>query len=248
MNSFLENWLAVFAPILRRELSSGAELLPTEKLPSPSQTTSLAVSIGDGGLIISADLSSFHPLLFEAGLVGSEFDSRHDYELWRRLIQEAAVTVAGRIGVKVGSIEDTQWTLGLPSAAYELRLGNSKVLLAFTDQVHSNLRPGTNTRSVPESTIEAPKADWPAIDLLLDVELETSLRFGSCEMSLNEVLELGPGDVVELDRHITDPVDLLVGDKIVARGEVVLVNGTFGLRVLEVAEPRKSLESVRCLF
>ena len=58
----------------------------------------------------------------------------------------------------------------------------------------------------------------------------------------------GPGDVVELDRHVADPVDLIVGDKIVARGEVVLVNGNFGLRVTEVAAPRKRLESVRCLF
>ena len=92
------------------------------------------------------------------------------------------------------------------------------------------------------------RGSQPGIDLFLDVELETSLRFGSCEMSLNEVLELGPGDVVELDRHVADPVDLLVGDKIVARGEVVLVNGNFGLRVHEVAEPRQCLESVRCLF
>lgn len=86
------------------------------------------------------------------------------------------------------------------------------------------------------------------IELLLDIELEASLRFGSREMPLSELLALGPGDVVQLDRALTDPVDLIVGDKIVARGEVVLVNGNFGLHVTEVAEPRKSLESVRCLF
>ena len=86
------------------------------------------------------------------------------------------------------------------------------------------------------------------LDLLLDVELEASLRFGAREMPLSEILELGPGDVVQLDRHIADPVDLLIGDKIVARGEVVLVNGNFGLRVTEVAEPQRRLESIRCLF
>ena len=88
----------------------------------------------------------------------------------------------------------------------------------------------------------------PGLDLLLDVELEATLRFGSREMLLGEVLELGPGDVVQLDRYITDTVDLLVGDKIVARGDVVLVNGNFGLRVTEVAQPRKRLESIRSLF
>ena len=88
----------------------------------------------------------------------------------------------------------------------------------------------------------------PGIDLLLDVELEATLRFGSREMPLGELLELGPGDVVQLDRHISDPVDLIVADKIVARGDVVLVNGNFGLRVTEVAEPRRRLETIRCLF
>ncbi len=88
----------------------------------------------------------------------------------------------------------------------------------------------------------------PGLELLLDVELEASLRFGAREMPLSEILDLGPGDVVQLDRHIQDPVDLIVGDKIIARGEVVLVNGNFGLRVLEVAEPQRRLESIRCLF
>jgi flagellar motor switch protein FliN len=85
-------------------------------------------------------------------------------------------------------------------------------------------------------------------DLLLEVELDAAVRFGSRELELKELLELGPGDVVELDRQVADPVDLIVGDRIVARGEVVLVNGNFGLRVTEVAEPVRRLESIRCLW
>ena len=98
------------------------------------------------------------------------------------------------------------------------------------------------------SPASAPPGLSPGLALLLDVELEVSLRFGAREMPLGEILDLGPGDVVQLDRHIHDPVDLIVGDKIVASGEVVLVNGNFGLRVTHVAEPQKRLESIRCLF
>jgi flagellar motor switch protein FliN/FliY len=94
-----------------------------------------------------------------------------------------------------------------------------------------------------ESTITA-----AAIGLLSDVELDATLRFGSREMALREVLELWPGAVVELDRHVTEPVDLVVGDRIVARGEVVVVNGNFALRITEVATPQLRLESIRCLF
>ena len=86
------------------------------------------------------------------------------------------------------------------------------------------------------------------MDLLCDIDLDATLRFGAREMSLNEVLELGPGTVVELDRHIAEPVDLVVGDRIVARGEVVVVSGNFALRVTEVATPQLRLESIRCFF
>lgn len=86
------------------------------------------------------------------------------------------------------------------------------------------------------------------LDLLLDIELEATLRFGAIEMPLREVLELGPGDVLSLDRHVQEPVELVVGDRIVARGEVVLIGGNFGLHVTQVAEPRRRLETIRCLF
>jgi flagellar motor switch protein FliN/FliY len=86
------------------------------------------------------------------------------------------------------------------------------------------------------------------IGLLCDIELDATLQFGSREMALREVLELGPGDVLELNRHVSEPVDLVVGDRIVARGEVVVMNGNFALRITEVATPQLRLESIRCLF
>ena len=86
------------------------------------------------------------------------------------------------------------------------------------------------------------------IGLLNDIDLDATLRFGSRDMTLEEVLDLGPGAVIELDRHITEMVDLVVGDRIVARGEVVVVSGNFALRITEVAAPQLRLESIRCFF
>ena len=91
-------------------------------------------------------------------------------------------------------------------------------------------------------------AGTDTIGFLSDIELDATLQFGSREMALRDVLELGPGDVVELDRHVSEPVDLVVADRIVARGEVVIVSGNFALRVTEVATPQLRLESIRCLF
>jgi len=73
-----------------------------------------------------------------------------------------------------------------------------------------------------------------ALDLLMDVELAMTMRFGARQMLLREVLELTPGAVVELDRRVQEPVDLLLDGKLVARGEVVVIDGSYGLRVTDV--------------
>jgi len=79
------------------------------------------------------------------------------------------------------------------------------------------------------------------LPLLLDVELGVTLRFGSHEMPLKEILELGTGSVIELDRQLHEPVDLLIDRKLIARGEVVIVNGNYGLRVTEVAAAQNKI-------
>jgi flagellar motor switch protein FliN/FliY len=71
--------------------------------------------------------------------------------------------------------------------------------------------------------------------LLRDVELAVTLCFGVRQMVLREVLDLTPGAVVELDRQIGEPVDLLLDGRLLARGEVVVVGGNYGLRVTEIA-------------
>jgi flagellar motor switch protein FliN/FliY len=85
----------------------------------------------------------------------------------------------------------------------------------------------------------------PNLDLLMDVELAATLRFGGRLMLLRDVLELGPGAVVELDRQVDEPVELLVGGKVIAWGEVVIVEGNYGLRVTEMASAQERIESLR---
>lgn len=84
------------------------------------------------------------------------------------------------------------------------------------------------------------------LGLLCDIEMEATLQFGSRELPLREILHHEAGDVVELNRHDSQPVDLMVGDRIVARGQVVVTNGNFALRITEVATPQLRLESVGC--
>ena len=74
----------------------------------------------------------------------------------------------------------------------------------------------------------------------MDVELNVSLLFGRRQMPLREVLELSSGAVVELDRAVDEAVELLLDGKVIARGEAVVVDGNYGLRVTEIPQPVSS--------
>jgi flagellar motor switch protein FliN/FliY len=72
------------------------------------------------------------------------------------------------------------------------------------------------------------------IGLLMHVPLQLTVRLGGCRISVAEVLKLGTGSIVELDRSVNQPVDLLVNDRPIARGEIVAVGESFGLRLTEL--------------
>jgi flagellar motor switch protein FliN len=82
------------------------------------------------------------------------------------------------------------------------------------------------------------------LGLLMDVELGVMLRFGCRQATLREVLELTSGAVLELDREIQEPVDLLLNGRVIARGDVVVIDGNYGLRVTEVASPQQRVDSL----
>jgi flagellar motor switch protein FliN/FliY len=82
------------------------------------------------------------------------------------------------------------------------------------------------------------------IDLLLDVELPISVSFGHTEMLLNDILKLGAGSVIELDKSVNDPVSIIVNHKQIAKGEVVMVDGNYGVRILEVESTADRIRSL----
>lgn len=78
-------------------------------------------------------------------------------------------------------------------------------------------------------------AETPAnLDILLDIPVNLSVELGCCHMSMEEVLQLGVGSVVRLEKTADAPVDLFINRKLVARGEVVVVDDHFGIKVTEI--------------
>lgn len=82
------------------------------------------------------------------------------------------------------------------------------------------------------------------IDLLLDVKMPVAIELGRTEMPISELLTLGPGSVIELNKLAGEPVDLLVNGKIIARGEVVVVDENFGVRITLLLSPEERLKTL----
>ncbi len=82
------------------------------------------------------------------------------------------------------------------------------------------------------------------IDLLLDVELPVSISFGKTQLPLRDVLRLTTGSIVELNRSVNEPVEILVNHCLLARGEVVVVDGNYGVRIQQITSPQERLRSL----
>jgi flagellar motor switch protein FliN/FliY len=74
----------------------------------------------------------------------------------------------------------------------------------------------------------------PNLEMLLDVRVKLTIELGSCQMPLREVLQLAPGSVVKLDQAAQQPVNLFANQKQIARGEVVVVNDCYGVKITEL--------------
>lgn len=94
-------------------------------------------------------------------------------------------------------------------------------------------------RFEPLSPSAPPGSGLSSMDILMDVPLRISVELGRTRMSVRQVLELQNGSVVELDRMAGEPVDVIVNDQLMARGEVVVVDDKFGIRITEIVTPNQ---------
>lgn len=259
---FLQCWIVVAQALFSQAVAGEPELMETG--PGSSTEGAICYVAELGGGLSGQFLVGLDPALLIEPMMGESVDQKAG---WAELLREVAESAVGELLVKTGiqceirSFKEGPMASGI-CKTLALKTSERVYSLWVLSRVQVTADDGRKTAgSGPEEQTSSNQGDAaPDVesvsamersfgrDLLLDIELEASLRFGCRELLLGELLDLGPGDVVELDRHIADPVDLIVGDKIVAQGEVVLVDGNFGLRVTEVIAPRKRLESIRCLF
>lgn len=97
---------------------------------------------------------------------------------------------------------------------------------------------------LPELTPGTSKNERSNVDLVMDIPISISVILGSTSMLVHELLQLGPGSVVELNKRAGEPIDIYVNDKLLAIGEVVVVNETFGVRISEIINPKQRVQAL----
>ncbi len=95
-----------------------------------------------------------------------------------------------------------------------------------------------------DKTTNEKAAESTDLDFILDIPLELSVELGKTKMLINDLLQLGQGSVIELNKLAGEPLEIFINRKLVARGEVVVVNEKFGVRLTDIISP---LERVRSL-
>jgi len=241
-----------FALSLAESLTQAlGSLLELRVLESPDLATRPGQPVhfrltAEGGLRGQCFVELYQPQVADLGakllgLPAADFDNQHADALAKVLSAAMAGMAAslspqyGDLNFKVDRVEDLAFggMFVVPLAASAADDPNIPVLLYFDGELLAALSgPGKSDAAAGSFAID------PAnLKLVLDVELNLSLRFGQRQLPLRDVLELASGSVIELDRQVDDPVELLLDGKVIARGEAVIVDGNYGLRVTEVPQP-----------
>jgi flagellar motor switch protein FliN len=186
-------------------------------------------------------------------------DARGAYlEIVSQATSGLSQSLAARLGKPVASLaakeaQFTETVLGETSALTPVEISLSEppaaqVYVGWSRSVEMEL---TAPNATKEEHTEAVVLRHPEIaksgtlDLLMEVELPVSVSFGRADVPLRDVLKLNSGSIVELNRTITDPVEIIVNNCVIARGEVVVVDGNYGVRIQQVISREERLRTLK---
>jgi flagellar motor switch protein FliN/FliY len=106
-------------------------------------------------------------------------------------------------------------------------------------------QPVDNTKKNANKNVQTSTGMMQSLDFILDIPLKITVELGRAKMTVGDVLQLSQGSVIELSKFAGEPLEILVNEKLIARGEVVVVNEKFGIRVTDIISPVERIEQLR---
>jgi len=263
----LQSLLSTFAPrgaVTFRE-PRAAEALTT--LPGPLATLTFRLSRGASGpaaLVLpgAAALGLARMLLGESAPAPSEAPGAEDEDAFRELANQIAGTMASTLGSLLGvpvgfEAPAAAW---LPAGGRELRMEPDATVLAVNlvaGAVAADaflVLPRAALPPVPGSPVESGLPRLPetarsrsgnGMEMLLDISLPVTVELGRTRMMIRDILHLAPGSVLELDKLVGEPVDIMINDKPIAGGEVVVIDENFGVRLTSIVSPTERVVNLQ---
>lgn len=206
---------------------------------------------GTAGLsVLVKDASDFTTRVL--GLDGDPSEEAVSDNLTEAARQAAGIFNAkqGTEGIRLTVIEPIMIREDAPAGADWVRMvvGDLSIRIAVVAAIDAARPTAPDSAAAPAAGPPAAAAGGssvpPNLDLILGIDLPLWVRFGETAMTIQALSKLGPGTTVELDRSPDDPVDVLVNNTVVARGEVVVVSGNYGVRVTEVVSTTARIRSL----
>ncbi len=132
---------------------------------------------------------------------------------------------------------------------YDMSIASTEatMVLAVDKNFLSNFGIDEAEATTPEEETNSPLSpeELKNISLIMDVELPIRVRIGTKTVLLKDVLNMDIGSIVELDQLANEPLDVLIGDKVIAKGEVIIIDGNFGVQIIEIDSPKERLQRLR---
>jgi flagellar motor switch protein FliN len=175
------------------------------------------------------------------------------FETIGQALSSLASSVTSRLQREVTCDQGQEGALppaGLAWTLLRLTFGATKVQISigFDQELLEHLVPDAPllepARDVSDQLSAHPDSASRTFDLLLDVELPVSVSFGRAQVQLKDLIKLTTGSIVELNRSISEPVEVIVNNCVIARGEVVVVEGNFGVRIQQVVSRQERLRTL----
>ncbi len=187
--------------------------------------------------------------------VGNQVASNLGISLKGELDKDFNFSQAKTNVIELGELYEKIKTDEVDFSNVEVKIGDksNNLIIAMTKDLSAYLEGGHTEKSPAEVSggreMEPIRPSEPMdinskIEMLLDVELPVVIRIGKTEMYLKNILKLGTGSIIQLDKVVDEPVELFVNDKLIARGEVVVVDSNFALRITEIVSKEERIRSL----
>ncbi|MFD1705892.1 flagellar motor switch phosphatase FliY [Siminovitchia sediminis] len=227
MSSFFEKRVDISPPTFHVSNETLGEVLQEISDQSPFAQVSFDLKIGD---IVDSKLTMFIPVNFAKNLVA---------ELWSQNqetpeAQETQEVTASAIDLALEQTKPAEESFVSPEKSSPIHSG------AEPSDVHVQ-----RASFAPFDEQEEGQTDTRNLDVLLDIPLQVTVELGRTHKSVKDILEIGSGSIIELDKLAGEPVDILINNRLIAKGEVVVIDESFGVRVTDILSRKSRLQYLK---